>query len=77
MIMSFTGTNGNTLTVNRVNDVVPDVIQFFTYFSIDAGGNIVTNGAPITIQSLGSAFTATAILITVEQVTKAASITPV
>ena len=77
MIMSFTGTNGNTLTVNRVNDVVPDVIQFFTYFSIDAGGNIVTNGAPVTIQSLGSTFTATAILITVEQVTKAASITPV
>lgn len=77
MIMSFTGTNGNTLTVNRVNDVVPDVIQFFTYFSIDAGGNIVTNGAPITVQSLGSTFTATAILITVEQVTKAASITPV
>lgn len=77
MIMSFTGTNGNTLTVNRVNDIVPDVIQFFTYFSIDAGGNMVTNGAPITIQSLGSTFTATAILITVEQVTKAASITPV
>lgn len=77
MIMSFTGTDGNTLTVNRVNEVLPDVIQFFTYFSIDAGGNIVTNGAPITIQSLGSAFTATAILITVEQVTKAASIIPV
>lgn len=77
MVMSFTGTNGNTLTVNRVNDVSPDVIQFFTYFSIDAGGNIVTNGAPITIQSLGSTFTATAILITVEQVTRAASITPV
>lgn len=77
MIMSFTGTNGNTLTVNRVNDIVPDVIQFFTYFSIDAGGNMVTNGAPITIQSLGSTFTVTAILITVEQVTKAASITPV
>lgn len=77
MIMSFTGTNGNTLTVNRINEVIPDVIQFFTYFSIDAGGNIVTNGAPITIQSLGSTFTATAILITVEQVTKAASITPV
>lgn len=77
MIMGFTGTNGNTLTVTRVENTSPDVIQFNTYFSVDASGNMVTNGAPITIQSNGSVFTATSILVTVEQVTNVAVITPV
>lgn len=77
MVMSFTGTNGNTLTATRVENTSPDVIQFNTYFSVDVGGNIVTNGAPITIQSNGSVFTATSILVTVEQVTNVSAITPV
>lgn len=77
MVMAFTGTQGNTLTVPRVDNTASDVVQFSTYFSVDAGGNLVTNGAPITIQSNGSTFTATSILVTVEQTTGVASITPV
>lgn len=77
MILNFTGTSGNTLTVTRVDNTSPDVVQFFTYFSIDKDGNIATNGSAPTIQSNGSVFTATSILLTIEQVTSVASITPV
>ncbi|QHJ80504.1 MAG: hypothetical protein [Bacteriophage sp.] len=77
MVLDFAGTQGNRLTVNRVDNTAPDIIQFNTYFSVDANGNIVTNGTAPTIQSNGSVFTATAILITVEQTTGVASITPV
>lgn len=77
MILNFTGTSGNTLTVTRVDNTTPDVVQFFTYFSIDKDGNIATNGSAPTIQSNGSVFTATSILLTIEQVTSVASITPV
>lgn len=69
MVLNFTGTQGNTLTVPRVDATTSDVVQFSTYFSVDAGGNMVTNGATPMINSNGSVFTATAILLTVEQTT--------
>lgn len=77
MVLDFAGTQGNRLTANRVDNTAPDIIQFNTYFSVDADGNMVTNGTAPNIQSNGSVFTATAILITVEQTTGVASITPV
>lgn len=77
MVLDFAGTQGNRLTANRVGNTTPDIIQFNTYFSVDANGNMVTNGTAPSIQSNGSAFTATAILITVEQTTGVANITPV
>lgn len=77
MVLDFAGTQGNRLTVNRVDNTVPDTVQFSTHFSVDANGNMVTNGTAPSIQSNGSVFTATAILITVEQTTGVASITPV
>ena len=77
MVLDFAGTQGNRLTANRVNNTAPDIIQFNTYFSVDANGNMVTNGTAPSIQSNGSVFTATAILITVEQTTGVANITPV
>lgn len=77
MVLDFAGTNGNKLTVNRVDNTVPDVIQLFTYFSVDKDGNLATNGSAPSIQSNGSVFTATSILLTIEQVTNVASITPV
>ena len=77
MVLDFAGTQGNRLTANRVDNTAPDIIQFNTYFSVDADGNMVTNGTTPNIQSNGSVFTATAILITVEQTTGVASITPV
>lgn len=77
MVLDFAGTQGNRLTANRVDNTTPDIVQFNTHFSVDANGNMVTNGTAPSIQSNGSAFTATAILITVEQTTGVASITPV
>lgn len=77
MVLDFAGTQGNKLTANRVDNTAPDIIQFNTYFSVDANGNMVTNGTAPSIQSNGSVFTATAILITVEQTTGVANITPV
>lgn len=77
MILDFAGTQGNRLTMNRVDNTAPDIVQFNTYFSVDANGNMVTNGTAPSIQSNGSVFTATAILITVEQTTDVVSITPV
>lgn len=77
MVLDFAGTQGNRLTANRVDNTAPDIIQFNTHFSVDANGNMVTNGTAPSIQSNGSVFTATAILITVEQTTGVASITPV
>lgn len=77
MVLDFAGTQGNRLTANRVDNTSHDIIQFNTHFSVDANGNMVTNGTAPTIQSNGSVFTATAILITVEQTTGVASITPV
>lgn len=77
MVLDFAGTQGNRLTVNRVDNTAPDIIQFNTYFSVDANGNMVTNGTAPSIQSNGSVFTATAILITVEQTTGVVNITPV
>lgn len=77
MLLTFQGTSGNTLTVSRVDNTTPDVIQMLTYFSIDKDGNIATNGTAPVIQSNGSVFTATSILLTAEQVTAVSSIVPV
>lgn len=76
MSLNFAGTTGNRMTANRITNVVPDVIQFATYFSVDKDGNMATNGTAPMIQSFGSAFTATQILITAEQVTKETTLTP-
>ena len=76
MVLDFAGTNGNTLTVNRVDNTTPDVIQFSTYFSVDKNGNMALNGTAPSIKSNGSVFTATAILLTLEQTVVATSITP-
>lgn len=76
MVMSFVGTNGNTITNPRVDNTLPDVVQFQTHFSVDAGGFMASNGVVINIQSNGSVFTATQVFITMEQVTKETVITP-
>lgn len=77
MSLRFEGTNGNKLTFNRISNIIPDTLQFLTILSVDKGGNIATNGTAMMIQSFGSVFTATSILLTVEQVTAVSSITPV
>lgn len=77
MRLTFAGTSGNTLIASR-NDasVSPEVVNFQLFFSIDKNGNIVTNGTAPMIQSYGSVFTATSVLIIAEQVTSVAAIVP-
>lgn len=77
MQLDFAGTNGNRLVASRDAAVTSDVITLATFLSIDKNGNIVTNGAPITIRSNGGTYTVTAILLIAEQVTKETAITPV
>ena len=76
MVMTFVGTNGNTLVQPRADAIAPDTVQFQTHFSVDAGGFMASNGVVINIQSNGSVFTATQVFITMEQVTKETVITP-
>lgn len=67
MTVSFPNTNGNTLVASRDQAVTIDILSFPTFFSVDQGGNLATNGSDITIQSNGASFTATSILIVAEQ----------
>lgn len=67
MTVSFPNTNGNTLVESRDQAVTVDVMSFPTFFSVDQGGNLATNGSDITIKSNGAVFTATEILIIAEQ----------
>lgn len=76
MVMTFVGTNGNTLVQPRADAIAPDTVQFQTHFSVDSGGFMASNGVVINIQSNGSVFTATQVFITMEQVTKETVITP-
>lgn len=76
MVMSFVGTNGNTIVQPRADAIAPDTVQFQTHFSVDSGGFMASNGVVINIQSNGSVFTATQVFITMEQVTKETAITP-
>lgn len=78
MRLNFLGTNGNTLFQSRyANNVTPDVVNFQIFFSVDKNGNMALNGTAPVIQSYGSVFTATDILLIAEQVTAVSSITPV
>ena len=78
MKVTFGGTAGNTLVVNRIQaEGPPDTLQLATYLSIDKNGNVANNGSILSIQSLGSTFTITSALLTVEQNTVLTSITPI
>lgn len=67
MEIDFTGTVGNKLVESRDVRVTGDTLSFATFFSVDAGGNLATNGAPITIKANGRNFTANTILLIAEQ----------
>ncbi|WON77571.1 tail needle knob protein [Serratia sp. UGAL515B_01] len=67
MEVDFVGTTGNRLVESRDVAVTTDTVSLPTFFSVDAGGNLATNGAAITIKSNGGNFTATTILLIAEQ----------
>lgn len=75
--VDFSGTTGNRLVESRDAAVISDNITLATFFSIDAGGNIVTNGAPIILRSNGGTFTLNTILLVAEQTTTLTDISAV
>jgi hypothetical protein len=67
MTVDFTSTAGNTLIASRDAAVTTDIVSLPTFFSVDQGGNLATNGSDITIKSNGATFTATSIILIAEQ----------
>lgn len=67
MEVDFSGTVGNKLVESRDQAVTTDTLSFPTFFSVDAGGNLATNGAAISIKSNGGNFTVNTILLIAEQ----------
>ncbi|EBQ4100279.1 hypothetical protein BFN90_06810 [Salmonella enterica] len=67
MQLTFSGAVPDTLVASRNAATVTDNILLATFFSVDQGGFLATNGSTITIQSNGAAFTATTIKIIAEQ----------
>lgn len=77
MQLDFIGTNGNRLVASRDAAVTSDVITLATFFSIDAGGFIVTNGTKPVIRSNGGTYNLTSVLLIAEQVTSQTTISAV
>ncbi|VXD05843.1 conserved hypothetical protein [Enterobacterales bacterium 8AC] len=67
MEISFLGTTGNRNVQSRDAAVTYDELSFFQPISVDAGGNVATNGTVVTIKSNGGNFTANTILLIAEQ----------
>lgn len=65
--LTFSGAVPDTLVASRNVATVTDNVLLATFFSVDQGGFLATNGSTITIQSNGAAFTATTIKIIAEQ----------
>lgn len=67
MSLTFSGAVPDTLNEIRYPGVATDNCVFPTFFSVDQGGFLATNGSTITIVSNGSAFTATTVKMIAEQ----------
>ncbi|CAM6483408.1 tail needle knob protein [Citrobacter portucalensis] len=67
MQLTFSGAVPDTLVASRNAATATDNILLATFFSVDQGGFLASNGSTITIQANGAAFTATTIKIIAEQ----------
>lgn len=67
MQLTFSGAVPDTLVASRNAATATDNVLLATFFSVDQGGFLATNGSTITIQANGAAFTATTIKIIAEQ----------
>ncbi|HCM7228194.1 TPA: hypothetical protein N3282_003608 [Klebsiella aerogenes] len=65
--LTFSGAVPDTLVNSRNVATTIDNVLLATFFSVDVGGFLATNGSTMTIQSNGAAFTATTIKIIAEQ----------
>lgn len=67
MQLTFSGAVPDTLIASRNAATATDNILLATFFSVDQGGFLATNGSTLTIQANGAAFTATTVKIIAEQ----------
>lgn len=67
MSVEFSGAVPDTLNEIRYPGTTIDNCTFPTFFSVDVGGFLATNGSTITIVSNGSTFTATTVKLIAEQ----------
>lgn len=67
MSVTFSGTVPDTLNEIRYPGTATDNCTFPTFFSVDVGGFLATNGSTITIVSNGSTFTADTVKLIAEQ----------
>lgn len=67
MQLTFSAAVPDTLVVSRNSATTTDNVLMATFFSVDQGGFLATNGSTMTIQSNGSVFTATTIKMIAEQ----------
>ncbi|WP_260767550.1 tail needle knob protein [Klebsiella aerogenes] len=65
--LTFSGAVPDTLVNSRNVATATDNVLLATFFSVDVGGFLATNGSTMTIQSNGASFTATTIKIIAEQ----------
>ena len=67
MSVTFSGAVPDTITEPRYPGTTEDNCTFPTFFSVDVGGFLATNGSTITIVSNGSTFTANTVKLIAEQ----------
>lgn len=67
MELTFSGAVPDTIVNDRTSVTVSDNVLLATFFSVDQGGFLATNGSTLTIKSNGAAFTATTIKLIAEQ----------
>ncbi|MGL5219585.1 MAG: tail needle knob protein [Plesiomonas shigelloides] len=67
MTLEFSGSVPDTVVSDRTAITTTDNVLFATFFSVDQGGFMATNGSVMTVQSYGAAFTATTVKMIAEQ----------
>lgn len=67
MELTFSGGVPDTLVNDRTSVTSSDNVLLATFFSVDQGGFLATNGSTMTIKSNGATFTATTVKLIAEQ----------
>lgn len=67
MELTFSGGVPDTLVNGRTSVTASDNVLLATFFSVDQGGFLATNGSTMTIKSNGATFTATTVKLIAEQ----------
>lgn len=65
--LSFTGAVPDIITAGRSVDINPDYLTFVTFFSVDKGGFLATNGSTMQLSNSSGTFTITDVKLIAEQ----------